>query len=110
MNGWKIVHGIHHEGKTAYLAVGEDGVGFIVHQSNSEADAYASAKGQRIVRHDDGTCTIEDLPKPKTALELIAEWREGAAAVGYDGYVSKLDAIAEAHRRDVEAARGGRAS
>ncbi len=98
MTGWKIVHAIHGEGRPAVTRRHGDGPGPVLASewTNRIADEVAATLGQRIIRHDDGTCTIEDLPKPKTALELIEEWRS-AVKFTADGS-QRLDAIAEAIR------------
>lgn len=100
MSGWKIVHAIHDgHGFTVTLQRHTDGrVTATIDCADAAADYEATTCGQRIIRHDDGTCTIEDLPKPKTALELIEEWRVDAASLGNFAYVLNLDAIAEAIR------------
>jgi hypothetical protein len=94
LNGWKIVAAAHHNGYTAFIARRADGMVTGWSAGSDRADEDAEKAGQRIERHDDGSCTIHDLPKPKTALELIEELRTRLHATIHP----RLDAIAEAIR------------
>jgi hypothetical protein len=101
VSGWKIVHAIHGNGYTAFLNRRRDGMVTAWTAGNDRADEDAEESGQRIVRHDDGTCTIEDLPRSKTALQLIDELRvvlRGMTLIGDPATSRYLTAIAEAIR------------
>ena len=68
----KITAAIHSKGSTWYV---------VDNHTSSDANVYvdkrAAQSGQRIIRHDDGSCTIEDLPHVRTALEVVEHWLWG---------------------------------
>ena len=94
MSTRKILFAAHDGIYTAFVVSEPDGVDASA-ATQDETDRMAAEWGQRIERHDDGSCTIHDLPRPKTALELIEEWRPGFID---PANVARLDAIAEAIR------------
>ena len=100
MSGWEIVHAIHDVHWTAYLKRTTDGRVWGGMAGHTQADETAASCGQRIIRHGDGTCTIEDLPQPKTALKLVEELRADLRRWQVPSLEARgrLDAIAEAIR------------
>lgn len=68
----KIAAAIHDDERTWYIT---DGRAFT--DENANADRRAAQSGQRIIRNPDGSCTIEDLPHVRTALEVVEHWLWG---------------------------------
>ena len=68
----KITAAIHTDGVTRCVINGK-----YYADTDVTADRRAAESGQRIIRNPDGSCTIEDLPHVRTALEVVEHWLWG---------------------------------